>query len=212
LLLPEYSGIVSSRAGRTNTKEQYGIFFRSPVKISGFNDLNPDPNNRWERPPIRVTFNVKNYQFTAYNLHTDPDTTPQEIGDLEKIVVKDRSRNIIVLGDLNADCGSYNTKKNNHFKSWLWAINEDTTVSSTNCAYDRIIFNADAQKEYVCCGVNKETQKKHSDHYLVWAQLKIHSDYDVNHDGIVNFLEFAAAPSKNQKELAAFARNWLYVP
>jgi deoxyribonuclease-1/deoxyribonuclease-1-like protein len=213
-LLPGYGGIVSSMVGRKNPKEQYGVFYKPPVKIIEFIDFNPDPNNQWERPPIKITWNINNYQLTIYNIHTDPDTASEEIGNLEKLVLKDKNRNIIVLGDLNADCGYYNPKKENRFSSWLWAIDDeqDTTVSSTNCAFDRIILDKDAKKEYKESGVYKEITKDLSDHYLVWACLETTSRFDHNKDGIVNFKDFAISPPKDFKELSRFASNWIYSP
>ena len=55
-----------------------------------------------------------------------------------------RTDNILIMGDLNADC-SYASKKardgltlrTDHKFIWLIADDVDTTVGSSDCAYDR---------------------------------------------------------------------------
>lgn len=217
--LPDYICIASSRAGRTSSKEQYGIIYKKGIQIQEFKDFNPDPNDRWERPPIKLTFNIENYKLTAYNLHTKPEDTTKEIDNLEKVV--ENQGNTIVLGDLNADCSYYNASDANDFDSWHWVIkdNEDTTVSSTNCAYDRIILNQDAYKEYINDGIYKEITENLSDHYLVWVELQTHSPADLNKDGIVNFKDYVILTNKlnnskkgNLKSIEEFTKYWLYKP
>lgn len=228
-LLLEYNYIASSRAGRTQSKEQCGVIYKKDIKIEDFKDFNPDPDDRWERPPIKLTFNIENYKLTAYNLHTKPEDTTKEINDLEKVV--ENQGNVIVLGDLNADCFYYNASDANDFDSWHWIINdnEDTTASSTNCAYDRIILNDDVYKEYLNDGICNQITKKLSDHYLVWIELQTHSPADLNKDGIVNFKDFAIFSNNWQKNsnnqttpnnprasslesLKKFSKYWLYKP
>jgi len=58
-------------------------------------------------------------------------------------------------------------------ENYLIDDNEDTTVSSTDCAYDRIIMNDDSYEEYVDYGIYKEITSEQSDHYLVWVELEI---------------------------------------
>lgn len=172
--LTNYSCTVSSRAGRTSSKEQYGIIYKNGINITGFNDFNPDTQDRWERPPIRTSFNINGYPLTIYNIHSKPEDVQSELDFLEDVVVD--SGNIILLGDLNADCTYYNNEKQTEFDSWHWLIkdNEDTTSSNSNCAYDRIILNSDAYEEYKSDGIyKKEITIDVSDHYLVWVELKL---------------------------------------
>lgn len=169
-LLNEYSCEISSRAGRTSSKEQYGIIYKKDIKLN-LKDYNPDEEDRWERPPIEATFTINNYNITVYNIHTKPDNVKEELKNLEGIV-KDEG-NVIILGDLNADCTYYSNEKETEFDNWIWVIKdeEDTTVSSTDCAYDRIILNQDAYQEYVTHGIFKDIDKSMSDHYLVYVEL-----------------------------------------
>ena len=172
-LLSGYNCIVSSRAGRTQTKEQVGVIYHKGVFITSWKDFNPDAQDRWERPPIEITFDIEGYQLTAYNMHIDPDEVQKELYGLEQIVSSDG--NVIVLGDLNADCSYYKPAVEKEFDSWNWIIKDtaDTTVSGTDCAYDRIIMNDDAQEELIVSGViTSKINTTVSDHYLVWIEMK----------------------------------------
>lgn len=168
--LTNYNCQVSSRAGRSTSKEQYGIIYKKGIKVE-MKDYNPDLQDRWERPPVAVTFDVNGYNFTAYNIHTKPEDVPSELDNLESIV--EDSGNKVVLGDLNADCNYYNNKGQD-FGSWNWLIkdNQDTTVSRTDCAYDRIIVNSNMNNEVITSGIyTNGINSTISDHYLVWVEI-----------------------------------------
>jgi deoxyribonuclease-1-like protein len=173
-MLVNYSCFASSRAGRTNSKEQYGIIYKQGINITNFYDYNPDKKDRWERPPIRVDFNSYGYQLVTYNIHTKPEDVQRELDFLEDITVT--TGNVIILGDLNADCTYYNNAKEKEFDSWRWLIKdyEDTTSSNSHCAYDRILLNRDTYEKYKKDGIyRKQVTTEISDHYLVWVELKI---------------------------------------
>ena len=175
-LLPNYDCNVSSLAGRTSVKEQYGIIYNKSIKIKDFKDFNPDAQDRWERPPIEVTFDIDGYKLIVYNIHIKAGDAPLEIDYLEDVVKT--QGNVMVLGDLNADCAYYSRLDEGDFilASWNWAISDydDTTVSSfTDCAYDRILLNDDVYWEYQSDGIYKEITPDMSDHYLVWVEIKI---------------------------------------
>lgn len=162
--------VITGRAGRSTSKEQYGIVMKRGIDIIDYKDYNPDSADRWERPPVMITFKVKDYNFTAWNIHTKPDDVPNEMTYLQE-VIKDQG-NVILLGDLNADCNYYNNVVETQFNNWYWAIGDlqDTTVSQTDCAYDRLIMNNDMKEEYVgsdiyTTGITKDV----SDHYLVYG-------------------------------------------
>ncbi len=174
VLLKEYDCNISSRTGRTSSKEQYGIIYKKGIKLEELKDYNPSPENQWERPPIKAEFDINGYYLIAYNIHTKPSDVPNELSALEAII--DVNGNIVILGDLNADCDYYNNEKETHFEEWKWLIkdNEDTTTGNTNCAYDRIIINKEAEEEFISYGIdNQGINKEISDHYLVWAEFSI---------------------------------------
>lgn len=173
-LLQNYSCKMSSRAGTTSNKEQYGVIYRDGINLIYLKDYNPDSKDRWERPPIETAFSIEGYRLTIYNIHTKPDDAKKEIANLEGIISD--YENVLIIGDLNADCSYYNNEKEKEFESWHWIIgdDEDTTSGSSNCAYDRIILNADAKKEYLDYGIKKNgIDSDVSDHYLIWVKLKI---------------------------------------
>jgi len=173
-MLENYTCVESSRAGRTNSKEQYGIIYKNGIDLISFKDYNPDSQDRWERPPIEAVFDINGYELKVYNIHTSPDEVDAELKALEDII--ENNGNVIVLGDLNADCSYYNNAQNLELESLVWVINddEDTTVSQTNCAYDRILMNGDAYKNYEGSGVDKNgITGKVSDHYIVWVEVGV---------------------------------------
>lgn len=172
-MLPDYNCKASSRAGRSTSKEQYGVIYKKGIGIIEFKDFNPDSLNRWERPPVEVIFNISGYILTAYNIHTKPSDVSNELSNLEQIV--SNQGNVVILGDLNADCSYYDHSKETQFSGWDWVLqdNEDTTLAASDCAYDRIIMNPEAYKEYVSKGIYTEgITTDISDHYLVWVELK----------------------------------------
>lgn len=172
-LLPEHGCAVSSRAGKSASKEQYGVIYRKADIISSldYNDY-PEKRGRFERPPLEVKFNYGDSNFTVVTIHIDPDLAVQEINDLEAIFFG-RTDPVIILGDLNADCDYYGEESEGDFNSWLWVIpdTEDTTVAATECTYDRIIVNEPVKKRVLKYGVMKDVNKGQSDHYLVWGEF-----------------------------------------
>ncbi len=172
--LVNYTCITSSRAGRSSSKEQYGIIYKNGINLTYFKDYNPDSLDRWERPPIETVFQINDKTFTIYNIHTKPDAVEEELMHLETIIKKDRD--IIILGDLNADCSYYNNDKETEFDNLYWLIqdNADTTVSQTDCAYDRIILSNGFYQDKVDYGIDKKgITDDISDHYLVWVEFKL---------------------------------------
>lgn len=170
--LQNYSCLSSSRAGSSDSKEQYGVIYKKGINVTEFKDFNPD--SRWERPPIKILFDITGYSVSVYNIHTKPENVQEELFNLENVV--ENFGNVIVLGDLNADCSYYNNEKQNEFDSWNWIIkdSDDTTTAKSSCAYDRIILNSDAEKEFKNYGIDKnKITTEVSDHYLVWLEMKL---------------------------------------
>lgn len=174
-MLPDYNCKISSRAGRSSSKEQYGIVYLKKFQLN-IVDYNPDSLDRWERPPVRADIYYHNYSFTAYNIHTKPDNVSIELSNLESLISSETNQeNLIVLGDLNADCNYFNPYSSSLFNDWKWVIdnNADTTSQNSDCAYDRIIMNNDAYREFIKTGIDKESiDIKVSDHYLVYALIR----------------------------------------
>ncbi len=172
-MLPEYNCKISSPAGRSTSKEQYGIIYKKSIELTEFQDFNPDSQDRWERPPIKTVFLADGKLLTIYNIHAKPEDVKNELDYLQQIIPQ-TIEPVIILGDLNADCSYYSAEKETEFDSWKWVIKDtdDTTVSASDCAYDRIILDEDAQKFYKSNGIYKDIIEKQSDHYLVCVELK----------------------------------------
>lgn len=175
-MLSDYYCLNSSRAGSSTSKEQYGVLYKKDIEVTQFLDYNLVKENQkyFNRPPIAVTFSINGDLIKVYNIHTDPDSVPLELNNLQSIV--NDSGSVMIIGDLNADCSYYDNSNETQFDSWTWVIpdNQDTTTKSTDCAYDRIILNEDAAKEYVSYGIDKDNiTEEVSDHYLVWAEMKV---------------------------------------
>jgi len=170
--LPQHSCRASSRAGRSSSKEQYGLIFKD-MELLEFQDWNEGLpagfEDVFERPPLTVKFRKDDFDFYATVIHTKPTDADAEITALERLVgnISDDS---IVLGDLNADCSYY---QRDDFSGWLWAVGdgEDTTVGRTDCAYDRILINSEAHNNYMGYGIMDDVQPDQSDHYLIWAHF-----------------------------------------
>lgn len=177
--LPGYKCTNSSRAGRSFIKEQYGIIYKNDIQLVDLQDYQTkDPDDIFEREPVAVTFKLDSEEITIYNIHTKPLDVQAELQELERIIHANSNieeDNIIILGDLNADCRYYNPGKETEFDSWIWLIEdeEDTTVGATHCAYDRIIINRNLEDNIIQTGIKVTPQKTISDHHLVWTELQL---------------------------------------
>lgn len=81
-------------------------------------------------------------------IHTAPDAAVAEINALDDVHTELQQQmgtdNILILGDLNADCDYVTKTRMGELKlrinpKYHWLIRDeiDTTVSGTDCAYDR---------------------------------------------------------------------------
>ncbi|XP_036945444.1 deoxyribonuclease-1 [Acanthopagrus latus] len=160
-----YSHIVSEPLGRSTYKERYLFLYReqtvSVVKSYTYDDgCEPCGTDTFSREPFVVMFSskysaVKN--FVLIPQHTSPDSAVEEVNALYDVVADVRTRwnanDIVLLGDFNAGCNyvmGSDWQKIRLFtdKSFHWLISDeaDTTVSHTNCAYDRIVVTTDMLK------------------------------------------------------------------
>lgn len=156
-----------------------------------------DGDNRglFSREPFYVQFKVNDtdFDFVLITVHTDPDYAASEIDGL--IPVLDEAYNkfpsediFITLGDFNADCSYFTATQmqnsvfyNSSDYNWLITDDMDTNVSSSSCAYDRIVISESGNKFINDVGVfffdqiwTGVTATEVSDHYPVWVSL--HTD------------------------------------
>ncbi|XP_019749043.1 deoxyribonuclease-1 isoform X2 [Hippocampus comes] len=163
-----YKHIVSEPLGRSSYKERYLFLYReetvSVAKSYTYDDgCEPCGTDTFIREPFVVMFSsndtaVRN--FVLIPQHTSPDLALQEVDELYDVVTDVRTRwrsnDIILLGDFNTDCSYVAGSEWQQIrlftdKSFHWLIPDeaDTTVSHTDCAYDRIVVTDDMKKGVV---------------------------------------------------------------
>ncbi|XP_058246292.1 deoxyribonuclease I-like 1-like isoform X1 [Hemibagrus wyckioides] len=211
-----YSHLESERMGKKTYKEQYVYIYRKDVlqvqeqayyhelKHSEFNDT-----EMFSREPfiIRIhspTTYVKNFLIIGH--HSCPKKAMNEMEELfevfQAVQKKWKTENVMLLGDLNADCGYITIKglkklrlRNDPKFLWLIADEQDTTVrDKTHCAYDRIIVHGKTlisgivpdsaqpfnfKSEF---GLTEQEALEVSDHYPVEVDLKSSHHYHLRNE------------------------------
>lgn len=142
-------------------------------------DRRPESTCLMVRQPFKGTFRAGDFDFTLMTVHTSPSINIQELEGLTQFYSRTLSKgepDVIILGDLNAD-GSYLSESDSNALmapgfTWVIGDSDDTTVSGTDCAYDRFIFQSTTTEDYIGeCGIVTEVEDEISDHYLIWAEF-----------------------------------------
>lgn len=143
-LPPHYRCILSSRVGRSSNKEQYAVIFDKNVFAVKNTELYVDNYDIFEREPFIVHMQkLDGPDFLIVIVHLRPSDVPREVAGLETVLeyakAKYGDHDLMLVGDLNADCAYYSGPL---FPSMINLIPDymDTTVGNTTCAYDRIII------------------------------------------------------------------------
>ncbi|KAM4663728.1 deoxyribonuclease-1-like 1 isoform 2-T2 [Discoglossus pictus] len=151
-----FESVSSPQLGRKSYTEQY-VFIYRPDKVTVMDQYKYADNSLsapdvFAREPYIVLFQLPTTDLKDLVLvpqHTEPEKAAVELEALYDVFldVKKRwsSRNIMFLGDFNADCRFLSKKKrrslqlySNQDFHWLIDDSTDTTVrGSTDCAYDR---------------------------------------------------------------------------
>ena len=182
-----------TQADDQSSQEQYAYYYNHSVfrEIGKGQLYNDSANDYFQREPYRAQFELLNasgnssgFDFTLFTIHTKPASALAEIDALHEVIQSYQENDttetdVILLGDLNADC-SYATAQELwesplRQAQYNWLVNDiaDTTVSSTDCAYDRIIILDDLNGRLVgSWGIDTSiTNTSVSDHYPVWFDL-----------------------------------------
>jgi hypothetical protein len=188
--------LLSERSGQQeddNYQEQYAYYYNttvfSPINGSLYNDSESD---LFQKEPYLGSFELLNasgnssgFDFTLITIHTKPSIAMEEIDALHTVVQDYQEQNpeepdVIILGDYNADCSYASSEElwsspmRNSNYTWLVPDSADTTVSSSDCAYDRIVTTGDLSGRLVGnWGIDTSsfTTSNVSDHYPVWFDL-----------------------------------------
>ena len=192
---PDYAFIRSERLGRTTSKEAYAYFYNTEtieyLVDSAF--VFDDVDDVFEREPYVASFVSGEFDFTLIGIHTKPDDTYHEIGNLtlvfDRVTGMGDERDIIALGDFNAD-GSYFDEESmdNPLKGseYVWIVGNDLdTMTKTDWTYDRMVmtdytfsgeFIVDSTDVYYfdqIYGLNQSFTEDVSDHFPVYAEFSI---------------------------------------
>ena len=188
-----YNYVISKRLGRTTSKEQYAFVYNTKTVnlIPESSYVVDDPDDVFEREPFVAFFRSGNFDFKIVNNHIKPGDVSAELTRLA-IVINDiynssSEKDIIVLGDMNAD-GSYFNEDGLTTILPLWTQlignDRDTTVAASDNTYDRMMIrDTTANVEYTgTSGVFRwDTKygvadasfiKKVSDHYPIYAEFR----------------------------------------
>ena len=188
--------LLSERSGQQEDdtyQEQYAFYYNttvfSPINGSLYND---SENDLFQKEPYLGSFellnasgNTSGFNFTLITIHTKPASAMEEINALHTVVQDYQAQNpqesdIVILGDYNADCSYASSEElwsspmRNSNYTWLVPDSADTTVSSTDCAYDRIVTTGELSGRLVgTWGVDSSSfsTTNVSDHYPVWFDL-----------------------------------------
>jgi endonuclease/exonuclease/phosphatase family metal-dependent hydrolase len=190
--------VLSSRLGRTTSKEQYAFFYKPSLVTVITTYQWPDTGDLFEREPFIVHFHptscydVGDFAFMA--IHVKPTDAVAEINQLAAVYDSVKTilnlENILIGGNFNADCtyvtasewASIALRTDTRF---MWTISDDldSSVHSNDCSYDRIVLaGSRLQNNYLPSsgkvyyfdadqGVNETMANLVSDHYPVEIKL-----------------------------------------
>jgi endonuclease/exonuclease/phosphatase family metal-dependent hydrolase len=182
--------VVGPRMGRSSSKEEYAFYYDTDVvEIIGDPWTYPDPGDRFEREPFLARFRVGTLDFVLINVHIKPDDAVAEIDALDDVHAWAKAQfgdtDIIVLGNLNADCSYFkeDTQRALLDMNWITPVGFDTTVKDTDCTYDHFVISDSLLDEYtgqvgvyrfdVEYGLTREFSTKVSDHYPLFATFTV---------------------------------------
>lgn len=191
---PDYDFIRSERLGRSSSKEAYAYFYNTETVsyLDGTAHVWKDTSDVFEREPYIAQFKAGMFDFTLVGIHTKPDDTAHEIGNLTVVfdaLQENDDKDIIVMGDFNAD-GSYYDEDDMgqplRDSSYTWVIGDDVdTMTKTDWTYDRIVLlDSTYSSEYVSdssgvydfqtiYGLNQTFTEDVSDHFPVYAEFQV---------------------------------------
>jgi deoxyribonuclease-1-like protein len=178
--------VVGPRLGRSRSKEEYAFYYdTNVVALVGEPATYPDPGDVFEREPLLARFRVGPLDFVLANIHVKPDDAVAEIDALDDVHAWAKSEfgdtDVIVLGDLNADCSYFkeDTQRGLLDMNWITPVGFDTTVKDTDCTYDHFVISDSLLDEYTGrigvyrfdaeYGLTREFSTKVSDHYPVFG-------------------------------------------
>ncbi|XP_076609239.1 deoxyribonuclease-1-like [Chaetodon auriga] len=158
---PQYKYIVSEPLGRSTYKERYLFLYREQMVSVAKNYT--CGTGTFSREPFVVMFSSQYTAVKSFALvpqHTSPEFAVREVDALYDVVTDVHNRwninDIALLGDFNADCSYVKGSDwqkirlfTDKYFHWLIPDVADSTVSSRNCLYDRIVVTNDMMRGVV---------------------------------------------------------------
>lgn len=144
-------------------------------------------NTGWMvRQPHLGVFRAGDFSFTLMNAHIVPEKAYSELGalfELQRRVEEAGFSDVIVLGDLNADCTYLSETEQEEFYeedyTWLFDGVDTTSQESTACTYDQVAITEPTEEDLTGdLGIANELDPEVSDHYPVWANFYTDTDTD----------------------------------
>lgn len=151
-----YDYLSSPQLGRSTYMEKYVYVYRSRQTKALEHYVYKDEDDLFAREPFVAQFTLPSNvlpSLVLVPLHTTPKAVDKELNALYDVFLdvtrRWQSKDVILLGDFNADCASLPKKRLGELllrtqAGFHWAIGdeEDTTVrASTRCAYDRVVLH-----------------------------------------------------------------------
>lgn len=214
-----FRSVSSPPLGPNSYTEQYAYVYDSRIINVEKSWVYEDSIDSFDREPFIAQITAPGgHSFSAIGLHTSPLRARKEIKALNlverTVVAKSKNENIIILGDLNADCAYYNDKAYSlqifAREAHIWIENhQDTTVSASHCAYDRIISLGpisqaisspsiyNYEKEL---SVSTEQAQEISDHYPVSISLNTSNESESCGEDPYLTLEHYCYATKDQRK------------
>ncbi|XP_008562585.1 PREDICTED: deoxyribonuclease-1-like 1 [Galeopterus variegatus] len=153
-----YESLSSQPLGRGTYLEKYVYIYRSHKTQVLDSYLYNDENDLFAREPFVAQFTLPSKvlpSLVLVPLHTTPTAVEKELNALYDVFLDVsrhwQSKDMILLGDFNADCTSLTKKRLGELilrteAGFRWVIvdGEDTTVrASTHCTYDHIVLHGE---------------------------------------------------------------------
>ena len=155
-----------------------------PEDVGPVCSSHPESTGMMVRQPFEARFMAGEFDFVLLTAHTSPKRNLEELDALDYFFRQAKSRgepDVILLGDLNADCNYLREGEQIALRGpgYIWVIPDDTdtTVSRTDCAYDRVIFGEATKEDFTGrWGVVRDIPDNVSDHNLIWAEFWVDRD------------------------------------
>lgn len=191
---PAYQYVESPRLGRTSSKESYAYYWNTATVtcVEGSAHVYNDTLDVYEREPFIASFAAGGFDFTLVGVHTKPEEARWEIGNLTIVVdsvlaADPGERDVIILGDLNADGAYFDEDGGSPLKEepYIWVTdNSLDTMTKTDWTYDRVVITEATLYEYVedsCTafyfdaeyGLSVDIVTDVSDHYPLYAVFRV---------------------------------------